>query len=329
MENVKKPFITICTPVYNQEKFVEETLESVKAQTFTDFEVVIVDDGSKDNSRQVIEPYLADPRFIYVYQENAGVGAARNVAIARARGEWFCHLDGDDLFTPDALETFVRLAKSAPDLNFVYGNMEMFSPDGTKRTALTPDFFGSGDIRHLIYSKYGYPTASVMVRTEKLRQIGGYKTDLPLLEDYDMYLRYAHSGLNAASEDKVVALYRVLHGGKTSNLVRASKFAAEIAESVPETDPALRKCLRKAIGFHKSRYHLMSAIECGPENKKEFLRHVVRSIYYRPRRQKRAIIAAALTSIAMVSRTNKFDGLLRKLIYGAQEMPWAEESFGK
>ena len=99
--------------------------------------------------------------------------------------------------------------------------------------------------------------------------------------------------------------------------------------SVPETDPALRKCLRKAIGFHKSRYHLMSAIELGPENKKEFLRHVARSIYYRPRRQKRAIATVVLTAIAMVLHTKKFDGLLRKLIYGAQEMPWAEDSFGK
>lgn len=320
------PYITVCTPVYNQEKYIAETLQSVVDQTFDDFEVIIVNDGSHDATEEIVKPFLSDKRFRYIYQQNAGVGAARNTAMNNARGKWFCQLDGDDLFVPTALETFARLSKKDSNANFVYANMEMFFGDNKRRISLTEDFFAQGDIKSVIYSKYGFPTTSVMMRIDSLRAIGGYRTHFPALEDYDLYMRFAQNGIHGVSENTVVALYRVLSGTKTGNLVRASKLCAGMVEEIisNETDKSMIPILEKTYNFHMSRFNLMSAIQIGTSDKKKLLSHLVQSVKYRPRRQKRAILSIVLTAIAILTHTSIFDETITKLVRSAQEMPWAD-----
>ncbi len=100
-----KEFISIVVPVYNAEKFLEETLDSLAEQTYKNIEVLLVDDGSKDSSRAICEAYAArDKRFCYYRQDNAGAGAARNHGIELAHGEFLMFLDSDDLFEPDFVE---------------------------------------------------------------------------------------------------------------------------------------------------------------------------------------------------------------------------------
>ena len=302
-----------------------ETLDSLKQQTFRDFEVIIIDDGSTDGTAEKIKPYLSDARFKYVYQENAGVGAARNAALKFARGKWFCQLDGDDLFVPTALETFAELSKKDSSANFIYCNMEMFFGNKTQ-IAMPEDFFSNGDIKEIIYSKWGFPTASVMLSADSLREIGGYKTHFAALEDYDLYLRYAQNGVRAVSKNTVVARYRVLAGGKTSNMVRASKLCSEMVSDIlrSEQDARMRAVLKKTYNFHMSRYHLMSAISVGLSDRGAFMSHVVNSIRYRPRRQKRAIIAVLLMVPQSVLHIPAVDREILKLVRGAQDMPWSE-----
>lgn len=98
------PLISIVIPVYNKEDYIIRCMESLEQQTFQDYEVILVDDGSTDSSAKVIKGYLADPRIHYIYQENAGVSAARNRGLNSAVGDWIAFVDPDDYLKPEYLE---------------------------------------------------------------------------------------------------------------------------------------------------------------------------------------------------------------------------------
>ena len=104
------PAISVIIPVYNVEKYIERCLESVQAQSFTDFEVLMVDDGSPDKSAELAEKYTADSRFKLIRQKNGGPGVARNTALAQAQGEYVAFVDSDDAVTGDFLEKLYAAA---------------------------------------------------------------------------------------------------------------------------------------------------------------------------------------------------------------------------
>ena len=117
-EAKKNPKASVIIPVYNNESFIRETLDSVKNQTFTDFEVLCVDDGSSDGSAKIIQEYEAsDKRFHYIFQKNSGAGPARNNGLSKARGEYISFLDGDDMYYPNYLEKMIdALDKTQADV---------------------------------------------------------------------------------------------------------------------------------------------------------------------------------------------------------------------
>ena len=113
-----KPFFSVIIPTYNRADLIAKTLTSVRQQTFVAFEVLVVDDGSRDNTAEVVEPFLADSRFQYLPRQNAERGAARNYGLARACGEYAIFLDSDDLFHPGHLATLhaaIGAAVAPPD----------------------------------------------------------------------------------------------------------------------------------------------------------------------------------------------------------------------
>ena len=124
------PEVSVIIPVYNNEAYIGETLNSLKAQTFADFEALCIDDGSSDHSAEIIQNHeAADPRFHYIYQENAGAGPARNHGLRKARGKYISFLDGDDLYDPNFLKRMVEaLERTQADVcicereNFNSGN---------------------------------------------------------------------------------------------------------------------------------------------------------------------------------------------------------------
>ena len=107
------PSITVIVPIYNVEQYLSRCLDSVKAQTFTDFEVVMIDDGSTDRSAEIAERYTDDSRFRLFRQENAGVGATRNKALSLARGEYIAFVDSDDTVLPQHLEKLYDAARES------------------------------------------------------------------------------------------------------------------------------------------------------------------------------------------------------------------------
>ncbi len=121
--------VSVIIPTYNRAALVVETLEGALAQSFTDREIIVVDDGSTDDTREKLEPYR--DRITYVYQDNGGVNAARNHGLAHASGEYIALLDSDDLWKPWLLELFASVLDRNPDVGFVYSDFSVLKPDGS------------------------------------------------------------------------------------------------------------------------------------------------------------------------------------------------------
>jgi len=101
--------ISIIVPIYNKQNAIKRCIDSVCSQSYTDWELLLIDDGSTDNSARAIQPYLEDERIRYLYKENGGVSSARNMGIEKAEGEWIIYIDADDYFLPNALETLLEV----------------------------------------------------------------------------------------------------------------------------------------------------------------------------------------------------------------------------
>lgn len=194
------PTVSVVIPTYNTSRYISDAIDSVLAQTFRDFEVIVIDDGSTDNTRQVLEPYRH--QIVYILQENQGVAAARNRAIQQALGEFVALLDADDQWLPDKLEKQLAFLRSQPEVSLLFGDAEMFSATGPVppsllarrdfRCQLTERPFIVSDAFHLLLDENFIPTSTVIVRKTYLDQVGGFDLDLPPVEDRDMWLRFAH-----------------------------------------------------------------------------------------------------------------------------------------
>lgn len=193
-----KPAVTIVTPLYNSSAFVRDTLDSVLKQTFSNWEIILVDDGSTDDIAQVIHPYLADRRFKYIRQENQGIAAARNTGIKAASGDWICLLDHDDRWLPSKLEKQVRYAL-LNDCQIV--GTDAFIVEGTSHWVYSELFMevaarlersvcDSGiDVFGILIKQNPFCTCSVIISKSLFDEYGLLDLDATPADDYEMWLR--------------------------------------------------------------------------------------------------------------------------------------------
>ena len=128
--NLKKPIVSIVTPTYNRAGFIGDAVRSVLCQSMPDWELLIVDDGSEDNTREVLAEYETDPRIHYFYQPNQGQSIARNNALEKVRGDFVGFLDSDDLWCADKLERQLALFESHPEVHIVHGDESIINEEG-------------------------------------------------------------------------------------------------------------------------------------------------------------------------------------------------------
>ena len=186
------PFFSVVVPVYNRAALLGRTLASVLTQTEQDFEIVVVDDGSVDNPSRVVEQ-LADPRIVFVRQENRGGGAARNTGIDKARGRYIAFLDSDDRFFPYHLATMHRLLENAPGAT---GYARILVDRGEGRTFLKPPRAirdGEDMATYLLCDRGFIPTSTIVVE-RKMAQTIRFHENLPAAEDTDFAVRLALAG---------------------------------------------------------------------------------------------------------------------------------------
>lgn len=213
------PYVSVVTPTYNRVEMVCESIDSVLDQTFRDFEIIVVDDGSTDGTGSLLHQRYGD-RIRYHYQRNQGRAVARNRGIRASRGEYLVFLDSDDWLLPRALEIQVGFFDSRPEVDVVYGDGYYCDEGGTpfqlisEERPLVPD----GELLAImVLHNVIVATHSAMVRRRALDVLGDPWFDEGLRgpEDADMWLRLAAAGLSFASHDQPVCRYR-LHGENTT-----------------------------------------------------------------------------------------------------------------
>jgi glycosyltransferase involved in cell wall biosynthesis len=191
----RSPLVTVVTPAYNVAKYVGETVDSVLRQTFRDFEYLVVDDGSVDNSVDVVKAHVGDdPRFRLVAGEHRGLSAARNAGIREAKGEYIAFLDGDDRWHPRFLARQLQLIQSLPpDVGVVFCRSRLVLENGTL-VFFQWQRVGRYDFDDfLVNNNPARNGSSLLIRKSCFADVGGFGEDLRYVEDLDMWLRIAEN----------------------------------------------------------------------------------------------------------------------------------------
>jgi glycosyltransferase involved in cell wall biosynthesis len=208
---MQRPLVSVIVPAYNSEKYIRETLDSVCNQLFKDFEVIIVDDGSTDNQRDIILSFCnADPRFRYLFLENQGVSSARNTGYNHSSGSYVAFLDADDVWLPDNLSSKLEKFESG-DFGLVHSDASQI--DGMSNTIEGVMVGREGEllINMLKWEGTQVPgPSSILVKRSVLQSIGLFDTRLSTSADHDFFLRVA-SKFKIGHVDKMTWKYR-LHG---------------------------------------------------------------------------------------------------------------------
>ncbi|MBU2597252.1 MAG: glycosyltransferase, partial [Planctomycetes bacterium] len=211
------PNISVCIPTYNREHFLKETLDSVFAQTYRDFEVVIVDDGSTDSTKQMFEKNGYNVR--YYWQENTGDANARNKLIELASGKYISFLDSDDLLYPDALEKMAEVMPQGSEDVVVYGPYVAIDKYGNILRRGKKKLFNGRITRHLFENILIHSCGSLFPK-KVLVQAEGFDNSLPVCSDYDLWLRLSLD-YDFISIDKPV-FKRRRHSGNISRICFAN-----------------------------------------------------------------------------------------------------------
>ena len=195
--------VSVIVPTHNRPGFLVGAIASVLRQTFTDYEIIVVDDGSTDDTREVVER-IASPKVRYVYQENAGVGAARNRGIALARGRYIAFVDDDDEILPDTLAAGVEILEKHPEYAMTYGELGFIDPRGNPAKGYATIGVKTGYLfKDFVLRSINPPILTWLVRRSVFEEIGGFDSRFVKSEDYDMILRitggYKLYGIPASS----------------------------------------------------------------------------------------------------------------------------------
>lgn len=198
----KAPLVSIVVPTHNRASLLTRALDSLRSQTFVDYEVIVVDDGSTDETRSSVEAYLSEAGFTYVFQENKGVAEARNTGVRHSRGEYIAFCDSDDFWSPQKLEKQVPLFTSQTDLVFTdaYFFTDASLIKGRFYDIVVPH---KGRVYDNLLRENFIVTSSVIVRKSTLRTPFTGRT----CEDWRMWLAVSKSGLVDYVDEPLVYYY--------------------------------------------------------------------------------------------------------------------------
>lgn len=230
-----QPGVSVIVPVYNMERYIAETIESVLQSSYSNIEIVLVDDESTDNSAAICAGIAEkDERVRFFRQKNSGAAAARNHAIREASGKYILPVDADDLISNDYIEKAVEAFEANPEIKVVASNAVFF---GEKEGSWElPDF----DIQLL--ARKNLIHNSSMFRKSDWEKAGGYCEDLRGREDWDFWISMLKDGAKLHKLSMVGLHYRIR---KNSKRVRARKWKREIIDKLNERHPEF---FRKHLG---------------------------------------------------------------------------------
>jgi glycosyltransferase involved in cell wall biosynthesis len=198
---------SIIIPTFDSAPYLELTLQSALAQTYEDVEIIVVDDGSTDNTCEVVHRFV-DPRITFIRQLNSGPSAARNTGIENSSGEFIQFLDSDDLILPEKLATQIALLKHHAEYGLVYSNACYFEDESPKDLYPLQLEALSGDVLQALVTENIMPSHAPLIRRACFDRTGLFYEPLRAVEDWDMWLRLAYAGVLFLHQNEMLALYR-------------------------------------------------------------------------------------------------------------------------
>lgn len=202
----ERPAVSIIIPFYNLGRFLPETLRSIKSQTFTDYEVVIVDDGSTDPDSLTLLEVLEGGPWRIVRKPNGGLSSARNAGVRAARGQWILPLDADDIIAPTFLERAVSALRSNPEAGYVTSFVDYFSDDPAHPFGGWIPLGGNRDCLPIMNTA---STCTALIPKEHIEAVGGYDEWLTSFEDWDLYCSLAEAGFTGVVLPEFLFHYRI------------------------------------------------------------------------------------------------------------------------
>lgn len=200
--------ITIIIPVYNAEKYIRETIQSVKNQISTNWKCIVIDDGSTDNTKSIIDSEIKnDDRFQYFHQENKGPGAARNFGVSKCNTDLITFLDADDLIGDVYLQNAEIFMDENPKIPMYYGKVLHLQEDGNQH--ITKPFWNY----YPFILEYNQFNTTAVLRKQRYLDVHGYNEDLKNREDWEFYVRYLYKGSVYVSDD-IAFTYRHHKGSR-------------------------------------------------------------------------------------------------------------------
>ncbi len=202
--NLPTPLVSVIIPAYNSARFIDDTLQSVYRQTYKNWEIILIDDGSTDDTKAALASHMG--RIRYYFQQNRGTAAARNLGLQKARGELVAFLDDDDLWLPEKLNLQVRALHTWPDCGLVFTDGKTFTESGIRRDSVISrrlagwmNQYGTPDpmvvkgwlARALFLTNEIASASSVMLPKHCLESVGGFDERIRITDDYDLWLRVA------------------------------------------------------------------------------------------------------------------------------------------
>ena len=283
------PKVSVVIPTYNRAHFLPETIQSVLVQTFQDFEIIVVDDGSIDNTKEVVDNFQ-DLRIKYIYQENQGGSAARNTGAKTSSGEYIVPLDSDDVLLNNAIEKGVQTLDRHPEAAFSYGHAHLMDESGRVFSMLKQkqklSYVGESvdKIKEFLILGDYVPGCTIMIRRKCLFDVGLFDPTFPGSQDYELVVRLTRK-YPIAYMAEPLAKYRIHPGRLTTarELDEREKTDSCILEGIfndAELSPLLSSQQPEAY-FHL--YLRMAERAYGESKMKTARKYLIKALKIHPR----------------------------------------------
>lgn len=294
------PLISVIIPVYNGEKTILATIDSVLKQTFSNFELIIINDGSTDKTLEVVN-HIQDPRLKVFSYPNAGQPTSRNRGITHALGEYISFIDADDLWTPDKLEAQLKALQSNSQAAVAYSWTNVV--DETGRFLRRGSYLSyEGDVyARLLLNDFIESGSNPLIRAYAFKEVSGFDSSLSNAHDWDMWLRLA-SQYHFVAVSSPQILYVVSSHSMSSNLTGMEISSLRVIERCLAQAPHLKYLKRDILG---NRYKCLtfSTLEKPAVQRRGLtgLRFILHMVKYDPRLLRTKVIWKVLLKIALMS----------------------------
>ena len=299
------PQVSVIVPAYNVRSYIEQVLVSLKHQSFQNFEVIIVDDGSTDGTAEVVKPFCeSDSRFQLLQKTNGGLSSARNCGIRHARAPYIALLDGDDVYKPEKLATHVSILDRAPDVGVVYSASRAIREDGRPTfMSLSGKPVMSNPLLALLCKNFIGHGSNAVFRRCIVDEVGEFDEGLRSSEDVDYWLRIAATGRwRFHRVPQVLCCYRVRPSGLSFNVAQMQRSHEQVLEAASRRSPQLVNPVLSTAYAYMYRYLARLSLTAGDAQRaRNFIDQAWasdRSIFYRDPRSLLTLLSVRLAPLA-------------------------------